>query len=167
QRTDLTAKLEEARVAAADAQAATTDAERDAARARDDAERALRRARAEADELILQARRALRQAEEARDRAAKRNLVDEARAALAEAESARAATSGPAAAPFTVPIAVGAPVLIEGVAEPGTLLAVDDRGMAGGGAGALRLRVPAAQLRPAPERASAPPRSDRPVVHRS
>src|SRR5438067_2677680 len=113
QRTELAAKLEEARVAAADAQAATTDAERDAARARDDAERALRRARAEADELILQARRALRQAEEARDRAAKRNLVDEARAALAEAESARAAAVVPVgdAPKASAPIAIGAPVL--------------------------------------------------------
>src|SRR5206468_6162707 len=113
------------------------------------------------------ARRALRQAEEARDRAAKRNLVDEARAALAEAESARAATSGPAATPFTVPIAVGAPVLVEGVAEPGTLLAVDDRGMADVAAGALRLRVPATQLRPAPESSEAPIRSSRPVIQGS
>jgi len=167
QRTELAAKLEEARVAAADAQAATTDAERDAARARDDAERALRRARAEADELILQARRALRQAEEARDRAAKRNLVDEARAALAEAEAARAAST-PARHEErrTLPIAIGAPVHVEGVAEPGTLLAIDDRGIADVAAGALRLRVPAAQLRPAPERDEAI-HSERPVVRGS
>jgi DNA mismatch repair protein MutS2 len=167
QRTELTARLEEARVAAADAQAATADAERDAARARDDAERALRRARAEADELILQARHALRQAEEARDRAAKRNLVDEARAALAEAEATHAA-SAPARADHrpALPIAIGAPVHVDGVAEPGTLLAIDDRGMADVAAGALRLRVPAAQLRPAAEPEPAI-RSERPVVRGS
>jgi DNA mismatch repair protein MutS2 len=167
QRTELSAKLEEARVAAADAEAVMADAERDAARARDDAERALRRARAEADELVLQARRALRQAEEARDRAAKRNLVDEARAALAEAEATRAAAA-PARAEerAMVPIAVGAPVHVEGVAEPGTLLAVDDRGMADVAAGPLRLRVPAAQLRPAAEPEPAI-RSERPLVRGS
>jgi len=167
QRTELGTALEEARLSAADAAVAKTEAVREADRFRDDAQRALRRARAEADELLLQARRALRQAEEARDRAAKRNLVDEARAALAEAESARAAATAPAAATARVPIAVGAPVLVEGVAEPGTLLAVDDRGMADVAAGALRLRVPAAQLRPAPESAQAPIRSDRPVVQGS
>jgi DNA mismatch repair protein MutS2 len=167
QRTELSAKLEEARVAAADAQAATADAERDAARARDDAERALRRARAEADELILHARRALRQAEEARDRAAKRNLVDEARAVLAEAEATRAASvpARPDQRP-ALSIAIGAPVHVEGVAEPGTLLAIDDRGIADVAAGALRLRVPAAQLRPAAEPEPAI-RSERPVVRGS
>jgi DNA mismatch repair protein MutS2 len=67
----------------------------------------------------------------------------------------------------TVPIAVGAPVLVEGFAEPGTLLAVDDRGIAEVAAGAIRLRVPASQLRPAPEPIGAPLRSDRPVVHGS
>ena len=167
QRTELGSALEEARVSAADAAEATVEARREADRVRDEAQRALRRARAEADELLLQARRALRQAEEARDRAAKRNLVDEARAALAEAESVRAAATSPAAAPLTVPIAVGAPVLVEGFAEPGTLLAVDDRGMAEVAAGAVRLRVPATQLRPAPEPVGAPLRSDRPVVHGS
>src|SRR5207245_2947652 len=86
QRTELAAALEEARVAAADASEATTDAEREAERVRDEAQRALRRARAEADELLLQARRALRQAEEARDRAAKRNRVDQARAGSRGAE---------------------------------------------------------------------------------
>src|SRR5207237_2190806 len=151
QRTELSAALEEARVAVADAARATSDAEHDAARARDEAQRALRRARAEADELILQARRALRQAEEASDRAAKRSLVDEARAALARAEAARAAST-PARHEErrTLPIAIGAPVHVEGVAEPGTLLAIDDRGIADVAAGALRLRLPAAQLRPAP-----------------
>ena len=166
QRTELSTKLEEARVASADAARATDDARREADRLRDDAQRALRRAKAEADELILQARRALRQAEEARDRAAKRNLVEDARAALAEAESARAAATPPAAAQTTVPIALGAPVRIDGVAEPGTLLAIDDRGMADVAAGALRLRVPAAQLRPAPE-SDAAIVSERPVIRGS
>jgi DNA mismatch repair protein MutS2 len=57
-------------------------------------------------------------------------------------------------------------VLVEGVAEPGTLLSIDDRGMADVAAGALRLRVPATQLRPAPE-SSEPIRSDRPVIRGS
>jgi DNA mismatch repair protein MutS2 len=167
QRTELAAALEEARVKAADAASATTEAERAAARIREDAERALRRAGAEADELLLQTRRALRQAEEARDRAAKRNLVDEARAALAEAEASRAATTPELASQRpTIPIAIGAPVNVDGVAEPGTLLSIDDRGIAEVAAGALRLRVPAAQLRPAA--AVAPePRSTRPAVHGS
>src|SRR5207249_3515885 len=123
--------LAEGRISAPDAADATAGAQREADRVRDEAQRALRRARAEADELLLQARRALRQAEDARDRAAKRNLVDDARAALAEAESARAASTGSAPAPRTsIPIAIGSPVLVEGVAEPGTLLAIDDRGLA-------------------------------------
>jgi DNA mismatch repair protein MutS2 len=46
------------------------------------------------------------------------------------------------------------------------LLGIDDRGMADVAAGALRLRVPAAQLRRAPE-ADTPLRSDRPVIHGS
>jgi DNA mismatch repair protein MutS2 len=167
QRTELSTALEEARISAADAAGATADAQQEAEKLRDDAQRALRRARAEADELLLQARRALRQAEEAQDRAAKRNLVDEARAALAEAETARAAATPTASAPTTVPIAVGAPVLIDGVAEPGTLLSIDDRGMADVAAGALRLRVPAGQLRPAPESVERPLRSDRPVIRGS
>jgi DNA mismatch repair protein MutS2 len=167
QRTELSSALEEARVSAADAANATAGAAREADRVRDEAQRALRRARAEADELLLQARRALRQAEEARDRAAKRNLVDDARAALAEAETARAAATMPQSAPVTVPIAVGAPVFVEGVAEPGTLLAIDDRGMADVAAGALRLRVPATQLRPAPESIEAPIRSNRPLIQGS
>jgi DNA mismatch repair protein MutS2 len=166
QRTELSTALEEARISAADAAAAMEDARREASSLRDDAQRALRRARAEADELLLQARRALRQAEEAQDRAAKRNLVDDARAALAAAETARAAATPAASAPATAPIAVGAPVLIDGVAEPGTLLSIDDRGVADVAAGALRLRVPAGQLRPAPQ-AEAPLRSDRPVIRGS
>jgi DNA mismatch repair protein MutS2 len=173
QRTELAAALEEARVAAADASQATTGAEREAERVRDEAQRALRRARAEADELLLQARRALRQAEDARDRAAKRNLVEDARAALAEAESTRAASTEPAASggrgAAPPEFLVGSPVLVEGVTEPGTLLAIDDRGLADVAAGALRLRVPASQLRPAPGGAeqSPPIRSERAVVHGS
>ena len=167
QRTELNSALEEARIAAADALDATAGAQREAERVRDEAQRALRRARAEADELLLQARRALRQAEDARDRAAKRNLVDDARAALAEAETVRASVSAPQAAPVTVPIAVGSPVHVEGVAEPGTLLGIDDRDMADVAAGSLRLRVPATQLRPAPESNDAPIRSERPVIRGS
>jgi DNA mismatch repair protein MutS2 len=167
QRTELSSALEEARVSAADAANANAGAQREADRVRDEAQRALRRARAEADELLLQARRALRQAEEARDRAAKRNLVDDARAALAEAETTRAAATTPQSAQITVPIAVGSPVHVEGVAEPGTLLAIDDRGMADVAAGALRLRVPATQLRPAPESSEGPIRSTRPVIQGS
>ena len=167
QRTELSSALEEARIAAADAVEVTAGAQREAERVRDEGQRALRRARAEADELLLQARRALRQAEDARDRAAKRNLVDDARAALAEAETTRASASVPQAAPVTVPIAVGSPVHVEGVAEPGTLLGIDDRGMADVAAGSLRLRVPATQLRPARESSETPIRSDRPVIRGS
>jgi DNA mismatch repair protein MutS2 len=169
QRTELAASLDEARIAAADARRATTDAEREAAKARDDAERGLRRARAEADELILQARRALRQAEQARDKAAKRNLVDEARDALASAERTRATmapderTSKKPGAALRVPIAIGSPVLVEGVSEPGTLLAIDDKGMADVAAGPLRLRVPLTSLREAPA-AEGPLRATRPSV---
>jgi DNA mismatch repair protein MutS2 len=151
QRTELAGTLDEARIAAEDARRATADAEREASKVRDDAERAVRRARAEADELLLQARRALHQAEQARDKAAKRNLVDEAREALAGAERTREASrdeTPPVRA--TVPVAVGSPVLVEGVSEPGTLLAVDDKGMADVAAGQLRLRVPVSSLREAP-----------------
>jgi DNA mismatch repair protein MutS2 len=164
QRTELSSALEDARVAQEDSRRAAEDARRDAARIRDESERLARRARTEADELLLQTRRALRQAETARDQAAKRNLVDEARAALAEAESTRAAAALPEAAPrATVPIAIGSPVHVEGVSEPGTLLAIDDRGLADVAAGALRLRVPAASLRPA-QAVEETARSTRPVV---
>ena len=151
QRTELASTLDEARIAAEDARRVTSDAEREAAKARDDAERALRRARAEADELLLQARRALRQAEQARDKAAKRNLVDDAREALTQAERTREAApaqSEPQRA--NVPIAIGSPVLVEGVSDAGVLLSIDDRGTAEVAAGNLRLRVPAASLREAP-----------------
>ena len=164
QRTELATSLDEARIAAEDARRATTDAEREAAKVRDEAERSLRRAKAEADELILQARRALRQAEQARDRAAKRNLVDEAREALASAERSRQrVVDEPAESRATVPIAIGSPVLVDGVSDPGTLLAVDERGLADVAAGALRLRVPLSSLREAPA-PDLPPRSTRPVV---
>jgi DNA mismatch repair protein MutS2 len=164
QRTELAGTLDVARIAAEDARRATADAERDAAKVRDDAERAVQRARAEADELLLQARRALHQAEQARDKAAKRNLVDEAREALAGAERTREASRAetpPVRA--TVPVAIGAPVLVDGVSEAGTLLAVDDRGMADVAAGPLRLRVPVTSLREAPARDETV-RSTRPQV---
>jgi DNA mismatch repair protein MutS2 len=149
-RTDLSAALEEARVSAEDARRLTEEARRESERIRDEAERSARRARTESDELLLQSRRALRQAESARDQAAKRNLVDDARAALAEAETTRQSAVAPEQTPrATVPIAVGSPVHVEGVSEPGTLLSIDDRGMADVAAGPLRLRVPATSLRPA------------------
>jgi DNA mismatch repair protein MutS2 len=166
QRTELAGALDEARIAAEDARRATGDAERDALKARDDAARALSRAKTEADELLLQARRALHQAEQARDKAAKRNLVDEAKEALADAERTRDATRGEPARPTsTTPIRVGAPVLVDGVSDPGTLLSIDDKGMADVAAGSLRLRVPASSLREAPARDSGPAiRSTRPMV---
>ena len=163
-RTDLSAALEEARVSAEDARRHTEEARREAERIRDEAERSARRSRTEADDLLLQSRRALRQAESARDQAAKRNLVDDARAALAEAETTRQAAAAPEHAPrATVPIAVGSPVHVEGVSEPGTLLSIDDRGMADVAAGPLRLRVPATSLRPA-QVAQEPPLATRPIV---
>lgn len=165
-RTELAGAVDEARIAAEDARRATTEAERDALKSRDDAERALSRAKTEADELLLQARRALHQAEQARDKAAKRNLVDEAKEALADAERARDATRGEPARPrATTPIEVGSPVLVDGVSDPGTLLSIDDKGMADVAAGSLRLRVPASSLRGAPARDAGPAiRSTRPSV---
>jgi DNA mismatch repair protein MutS2 len=164
QRTELAGALDEARISAADARRVTADAEREAAKARDDADRALHRARTEADELILQARRALRQAEQARDQAAKRNLVDEARDALARAERSReSAAPEPAPPSARIPIAIGAPVLVDGVSDAGTLLAIDDKGMADVAAGPLRLRVPVSSLREAPA-GEEPRRMTRPTV---
>jgi DNA mismatch repair protein MutS2 len=165
-RTELSSSLEEARVAAEDARRLTEDARRESTRIRDEAERAARRARTEADELLLQSRRALRQAESAREGASKRNLVDEARAALAEAETTRQSSAPEPAPRATVPIAIGSPVHVEGVSEAGTLLSIDDRGMADVAAGPLRLRVPATSLRPA-QAAAEPPRATRPVVEGS
>jgi DNA mismatch repair protein MutS2 len=165
-RTELSSSLEEARVAAEDARRLIENAQREAARIRDEAERGARRARTEADELLLQSRRALRQAESAREGAAKRNLVDEARAALAEAETTRQSAAPEPGPRATVPIAIGSPVHVEGVSEAGTLLSIDDRGMADVAAGPLRLRVPATSLRPA-QAAREPLRSTRPVVQGS
>ncbi|HLZ47015.1 MAG TPA: Smr/MutS family protein, partial [Candidatus Limnocylindria bacterium] len=165
QRTELASSLEEARVATADATKVLTQAERDAERVREQAREALRRAKTEADELILRARRALRQAETARDEAAKRNLVDDARAALREAEASREAVAPEPRRPTLVhEIAVGSPVLVDGVSEPGTLVAIDEKGIAEVASGPLRLRVPREQLRPAP-RGEVPIRSSRTVVH--
>src|SRR6266542_171379 len=162
-RTELAASLEEARVAAVDAAQAGAAAEREAAAVRDRAAEALRRARNEADELLLQARRALRQAEQARDEAAKRNLVDDARTALREAETARAVAAPAAPPPRLHEVALGSPVLVDGVSEPGLLLAIDEKGIAEVASGALRLRVPRESLRPAP-RSEEPLRSTRPTV---
>jgi len=172
-RTDLAQQLESARITTADAQRALDDARREADRIAEEARAQLRRARAEADDVLLQARRAIRQAEEARDRASRRDLVEDARAALAEAEAARerAARGSQGAEPpaktRTVPIAVGAPVLVEGFSEPGTLTAVDEKGIAEVAAGALRLRVPVSELRPATLREEVPMRVTRPVVRGS
>jgi len=162
-RTELASSLEEARIATVDATKAMAQAEGEAERIREQARESLKRARADADELILQARRALRQAESARDEAAKRNLVDDARTALRAAEATRDAAT-PAPRPAVLhEIAVGAPVLVDGVSEPGTLLGIDDKGVAEVASGALRLRVPRGALRPAPRQAE-PIRSTRTVV---
>ena len=163
-RTDLAEKLESARLAAKDAEDALAGSRREADSIRDDAREQLRRARAEADEVLLQARRALRQAEEARDRASRRDVVEDARAALVEAEAARDRAAPPPAPVRTAPIEVGSPVLIDGVTEPGTLMAIDDRGVADVAAGSLRLRVPVRELRPAPMSGGDPLRSTRPAV---
>jgi DNA mismatch repair protein MutS2 len=163
QRTELASSLEEARVAAADATKVMAQAELEADATREKAREALNRARTEADELILQARRALRQAESARDEAAKRNLVDDARTALREAEASRDATAPEPRPAVLQEIEVGAPVLVDGVSEPGTLLGIDDKGIAEVASGPLRLRVPRTSLRPAPRRAE-PVRSSRTVV---
>jgi DNA mismatch repair protein MutS2 len=163
QRTELASSLEEARVAAVDATKVMAQAEGEAEKVREQAREALKRARTEADELILQARRALRQAESARDEAAKRNLVDDARTALRLAEESRDAAA-PAPRPAVLhDIEIGSPVLVDGVSEPGTLLGIDDKGIAEVASGALRLRVPRGSLRPAP-RVEPPIRSTRTVV---
>jgi len=140
-----------ARVASAAAAMDWSPAAREPEKVREQGREALKRAKTEADELILQARRALRQAESARDEAAKRNLVDDARAALHAAEASRDAAV-PTPRPTVVhEIAVGSPVLVDGVTEPGTLLSVDEKGIAEVASGSLRLRVPREQLRPAPK----------------
>jgi len=53
--------------------------------------------------------------------------------------------------------------MVDGVSEPGTLLAIDDKGMADVAAGPLRLRVPLSSLREAPAREE-PLRATRPSV---
>ncbi|HVR88532.1 MAG TPA: endonuclease MutS2 [Candidatus Limnocylindria bacterium] len=166
QRTELATTLEEARIAAADASTALVRAENEADTVRAQAADALRRARADADELILQARRALRQAESARDEVAKRNLIDDARAALEMAESAQREAALPPRPAVLHEIAIGAPVLVDGVTEPGTLLGIDDKGIAEVASGGMRLRAPRESLRPAP-RTEPQIRSTRPVVQGS
>ncbi|MDE3193226.1 MAG: endonuclease MutS2 [Chloroflexota bacterium] len=166
-RTELAEGLEAAKVTAREAERALEEARREADRIRDEARERLRRARMEAEDVLLQARRAIRQAEEARDRASRRDLVEDARAALADAEAARERIA-PAPAPRpTAPIAVGSSVLVEGLSEPGTLVSIDERGLAEVAAGALRLRVPARELREAPVPEAAPVRSARADVRGS
>ena len=150
QRTALAASLEEARLAETEAAASAAAVEQEADGIRRQATDVLRRARAEAEELILQARRALRQAEGAQERNARRDLIDEARTALAEVEQARDAAAPPAPVRSLRPIEIGEPVLIDGVTEPGILLAIDDKGIAEVSAGQMRMRVPRDSLRPAP-----------------
>ncbi len=163
-RTDLAERLEGATLSAREAERALEGARREADRIRGEAHERLRRARTEAEDLLLQARRAIRQAEEARDRASRRDLVEDARAALAEAEAARDAVAPAPPPSATVPIAVGSPVVIRGMSEPGTLLSLDAKGVAEVAAGALRLRVPASELREAPVPDAAPVRSSRATV---
>ena len=163
-RTGLAQELDAARSATATAQRALEDAGREADRIREEARQALRRARAEADDVLLQARRAMRQAEEARDRASRRDILADARAALEEAEAARERVAPAPPVRQTVPIAIGSPVLVQGFGEPGTLMSVDDRGMAEVAAGSLRVRVPVAELREAGAPPEEPIRSTRPSV---
>ncbi len=156
QRTELASALEESRIAAADAARALADAHAEAERIRDDAERARERARHESEELILQARRALRQAEDARDQGGRRNLVEEAREALAASERATRDAVPEPVAPRALPVSIGGPVLIRGMTQEGTLVSIDDRGIAEVVSGQLRLRVPSGELRPAPARVASP-----------
>ena len=111
------------------------------------------RARREAEEVILQARRALRAAEDAREHSMRRNLVEEARAAV---EAAERATESDTPLPPTMfgDIAPGAEVLVGASLEPVRLVRIDERGMAEVEAGSARMRVPASDLRPAPRRAT-------------
>jgi DNA mismatch repair protein MutS2 len=60
-------------------------------------------------------------------------------------------------------IEIGSPVLVDGVTEAGTLLGIDDKGIAEVASGPLRLRVPRTSLRPAP-RQDPPIRSTRTFV---
>jgi DNA mismatch repair protein MutS2 len=128
----------------------------------EDARAELERARREADEIVLQARRALRAAEEARQQSIRRNLVEEARAALdaAERERERDVPTAPIALGEIEP---GADVFVGSSTEPARLIRIDERGIAEVEAGSARMRVPAEELRPAPRRTTptlpeAPPR---------
>ncbi|HET8568383.1 MAG TPA: endonuclease MutS2 [Candidatus Limnocylindria bacterium] len=151
-RTELAASLEEARLATEEGERDRERARRDADAVRREADDLLRRAKREADELVLQARRALRQAESAHERASRRDLLADAREALEQAERSRAATERPAAAAAPPgDLRIGGQVYLENASEPGTLLSIDDRGNAEVASGALRLRVQASSLRPAPE----------------
>ena len=147
QRTELSASMEEARVAQADAARVLGDAQREAARVRQEANENARRARGETEELILQARRALRQAESARERSSRRDLLTEAREALEAAEQAAKASTAQPAPVVGESFDVGDRVVVEGTSEVATVLSVDGRGQAEVAAGQLRLRVPVASLR--------------------
>ena len=163
-RTGLAQELDAARAATEAAQRGLDEARREADRIRDQARQDLRRARSEADDVLLQARRAIRQAEEARDRSSRRDLVEDAREALAQAEAAKEKVAPSPPPRMTAPIAVGSPVLVEGFGEPGTLMSIDERGVAEVAAGALRLRVPASELREASAPETEPIRATRPTV---
>ncbi len=164
QRTELAASVEESRIAAADAARALTDAEAEADRIRADAERSRDRARHESEELVLQARRTLRQAEEARDHGGRRNLVEEAREALAASERMRRELTPEPFVARARTVSIGGPVLIRGMTEEGTLVSIDQRGIAEVVSGQLRLRVPSEDLLPAPPRDALPIVSTRPQV---
>src|SRR5688572_23885486 len=150
QRTELSASMEEARIAQADALRVLGDAEREAARLRQEAHEDSRRVRRESEELVLQARRALRQAESARERSSKRDLLTDAREALEAAERATQASSAQPAPSTSGSYEVGDRVVVEGTSEVATVMSVDARGQAEVAAGQLRLRVPVSSLRLAP-----------------
>ena len=150
QRTELSASMEEARIAQADALRVLGDAQREAARLRQEAHDDSRRARRESEELVLQARRALRQAESARERSSKRDLLTDAREALEAAERATQASSAQPAPSTSGSYEVGDRVVVEGTSEVATVMSVDARGQAEVVAGQLRLRVPVSSLRLAP-----------------
>ena len=119
----------------------------------DEARAEIDRARREAEEILLQARRALRAADEARQHSIRRNLVEDARAALDAAERA-AERQAPAPPVVLGEIAPGEDVLVGASSEPVRLIRIDERGVAEVEAGSARMRVPASELRPAPRRAS-------------
>ncbi|MBA2370464.1 MAG: endonuclease MutS2 [Chloroflexi bacterium] len=154
QRTELSAAMEEARIAQADAVRSLAEAQRDAERLRRTALEDAHQARREGEELVLQARRALRQAESARERSSRRDLLSEARAALEEAEGA-ARTSTPAPPSLAnETFEVGDRVIVDGTTEVATVLSADGRGQVEVAAGAMRLRVRGESLRRAPDLAN-------------